>query len=151
MDEPLDAIMNLLRVEQGISPAKLRPSARLLHDLGIDGDDARELFQRLHERFGTDFSGLDWPEFFDSEGIPLWSIIIYLISLILACALTAWLTIAFKIPKWMFWEANIALLLIILFGASRLFPGNPKRPVTIAGLAEVIQNGAWPKDPAKVG
>jgi hypothetical protein len=150
MDDPLDAIINLLRDEQGVSTPKLRPSARLYHDLGITADDACELLQRLHERFGTDFSELDWREYFGPEGIPLSSTIIFLVSLILACALTVCLFIAFKLPKWMFWGANIALLFIILLGANRLFPGMPKRPITIAMLAEVIQNGAWPKDPAKV-
>jgi len=129
MDEPLDTIINMLRDEQGISPAKLRPSARLLHDLGLDGDDAHDFFLRLHERFGTDFTGLDWPEFFNSEGISLNFSIISLVSIISATAMTLSIAIAFKLPNWMFWEVNVAVLLIILFVLNRLFPRKPKRPL----------------------
>lgn len=77
MDDPLTVITDLLHDEHGIPVAKLSPAARLGRDLGVDGDDASDLFQRLHERFGTDFSALNeqWPEFFSqrrrvSPGFP---------------------------------------------------------------------------------
>jgi hypothetical protein len=153
MDEPLNAIVDLLREKHGISPAKLKPSARLWHDLGVDGDDASDLLERLHERFGTDFSQLDWAAFFNSEGMPLQSSIVALASTILAGAVTICIGIAllpFKRSAWLFSLIYVAAFLILIFGANRLFPKKPKRPVTIAGLAEVVQDGAWPRDSAKV-
>lgn len=41
--------------------------SRVFHDLGISGDDALDLFDKLHNEFGTDFSGLQFEEFFPNE------------------------------------------------------------------------------------
>ena len=45
MDDPVEAISTLLREQHGIRQAMLQPSARLAHDLGVDGDDMSELLQ----------------------------------------------------------------------------------------------------------
>ena len=39
----------------------------LFHDLGIAGDDAAELFDKIHEKFGTRFDGLEFSTFFPDE------------------------------------------------------------------------------------
>ena len=47
------------------------PSQRLYHDLKLRGDDAFELFENIAERFGTNFTGRHFPDYFpnESEGI----------------------------------------------------------------------------------
>ncbi len=152
MSDPIGAITELLREEHGIPLAKLHPSARLAHDLGVDGDDASDLFQRLHERFGTDFSALNeqWTQFFNHEGASPRSILIALALMIPSTALTVWIAVGLDL------STNVGGVLgVVVFFASwivlgRRLPGKPKRPVTIEGLADVIRVGAWPDDPTNV-
>ena len=55
----------------GHTSNRLTPETRLLHDLGIDADDAFELFLAFSERFGVDLSTMHWPDYFGSEtGAP---------------------------------------------------------------------------------
>ncbi|MDP5278053.1 hypothetical protein Q9Q95_03890 [Sphingomonas sp. DG1-23] len=152
MTDPLQAITDLLREEHGIPSARLQPWARLGPDLGVDGDDASELLQRLHEAFGTDFSALEeqWTEFFHVEGTSPRAVLCGLLLLIPSIALTLWVAAAFDLPD----AAAPAIGVVTFFASSaglgRLFPGKPKRPVTIEGLADIVRAGAWPADPAKV-
>lgn len=40
---------------------------RILHDLGIGGDDADEVLEPIIEKFGTNFEGFDFTEYFPAE------------------------------------------------------------------------------------
>jgi hypothetical protein len=153
MGDPIIAITDLLREEHGIPLAKLHPSARLGHDLGVDGDDASDLLQRLHERFGTDFSALDeqWTEFFNHEGSSPRSILIAFALLIPSTALTVWIAAVFALSTNMGGAVGVVVFFASWFVLSRVLPNKPKRPVTIGGLADVVRTGAWPTDPEKVG
>ncbi len=42
--------------------------AAIYHDLWLAGDDAGELLDDIHDRFGTDFRGMWFPTYFPSEG-----------------------------------------------------------------------------------
>ncbi len=68
-------VLRLVAEQTGVVPDKIHPSSRLLHDLGMDGDDAVEFFDSLHERFGTDLTHLHehWSEHFGPEGVSCWS------------------------------------------------------------------------------
>jgi hypothetical protein len=44
---------------------------RLFHDLGIAGDDAAELFDKIAEEFGTRLDGLDFAKYFQNESEAL--------------------------------------------------------------------------------
>lgn len=48
--------------------ATLHGETRLVHDLGIMGDDFPELLLEIHRRYGTDFSDLRWTDYAPSEG-----------------------------------------------------------------------------------
>src|SRR5262245_19921421 len=65
-------IIELIAYSAEIVTAKIMSSSRLLDDLGIDGDDAAELFASIHDRFGTDLTLLyaNWDRHFGPEGIP---------------------------------------------------------------------------------
>jgi Protein of unknown function (DUF1493) len=43
-------------------------STRLVQDLRIGGDDAWELLEKIHARFGTSFKDIDFDAFFPDEG-----------------------------------------------------------------------------------
>ncbi len=152
MDDPLEVINDLLRERHGIKQAKLHPSSRLWHDLGVDGDDISDLLQHLHERFGTDFSALNehWTEFFHEEGASLRSILFALLMMIPSTAVTLWIAAVFKLSTGFAGAIGVAMFFAFWIALAWLFPGKPKRPVTIAGLSNVIRAGEWPNDPAKV-
>lgn len=152
MSDPIAAITELLREEHGIPLAKLHPSARLGQDLGVDGDDASDLLHRLHERFGTDFSALDeqWTQFFNHEGVSFRSTLIALALMIPSAALTVWIAVRLDLSTTVGGGLGAAVFFASWIVLGWLLPGKPTRPVTIAGLAEVIRVGAWPDDPANV-
>ena len=152
MDDPLAAITDLLREEHGIAQAKLHPSTKLGHDLGVDGDDVSDLLQHLHERFGTDFSALNehWTEFFHNEGASPRSILIGLLLMVPSTALTVWVADVFSLSTGIAGTIGVATFFTFWVALGWLFPAKPKRPVTIAGLADVIRAGAWPTDPTEV-
>src|SRR5689334_7455628 len=68
-------VIGLLAHERGLPRESLRLSDRLLQDLGMDGDDAVDFFNNLHERFGTDLTQLHqhWSEHFGPEGFSCWN------------------------------------------------------------------------------
>ncbi len=152
MDDPIDAIIELLRDGHGISEAKLLPLARLAQDLGVDGDDVSDLLSRLHERFGTDFSALDeqWTEFFQTEGASLRSIALTFFLLVPTTAVTVAIAAAVQLSTGFAGTLGVIIFFSCWLAIGALFPGKAKRPVTILGLAEVVRVGAWPTDPTNV-
>lgn len=55
----------------GLPPELLSPGVTIRDDLGVDGDDADELFAEFGEKFKVDLSelGRDWSSYFAPEGI----------------------------------------------------------------------------------
>ncbi|UZK66365.1 acyl carrier protein [Sphingomonas sp. M1-B02] len=152
MDDPLAVITDLLHDEHGIPVAKLSPTARLGHDLGVDGDDASDLFQRLHERFGTNFSALNeqWPEFFHNEGGTLRGFLLGLALMVPSTALTVWIATVFDLTTHIGGLVGVVTFFALWLCVGWLLPAKPKRHLTIEGLAQVIRDGAWPNDSTKV-
>ncbi len=153
MSEAMEAIISILHDQHGIPVSKLEPSARIWHDLGVDGDDVTELLNSIHERFGTDFSTLSdqWLEFFNYEGYSPPSCLAGMLLLIPSVALAVWLA-----DKFDFTQHWAGLLTVVFFFASWFalgrifFHGKPKRPLTIAGLAKIVEQGQWPAQPDNV-
>ncbi|WCT73186.1 hypothetical protein PQ455_16425 [Sphingomonas naphthae] len=150
-DDPSVMVRKLLIEGQGVPEGKVTPDARILHDLGVDGDDAGEIFQALHERFGTDFTELtsQWRVFFNAEGASpratLWGI-----TAIIVCGGSAGaLVAALHWPTIVAWGLALALLVGGGWLVSRWF-GRELQPLTVAGLAEIVRAGRWPSDPADV-
>ena len=48
-------------------PADLLPQTRLLHDLGLDADDAEEFLDAFAREFHVDMSGFPFQRYFGSE------------------------------------------------------------------------------------
>jgi acyl carrier protein len=68
-------IIDILADERDLPAERLQLSDRLRQDLGMDGDDAVDFFNGLHERFGTDLTHLheQWSEHFGPEGFSCWT------------------------------------------------------------------------------
>jgi hypothetical protein len=66
-DEILDAVRSMIEPFKGKGVDVSRSTA-IYHDLWIAGDDAGELLDAIHNRFGTDFHGLHFDRYFPNEG-----------------------------------------------------------------------------------
>lgn len=145
------AVRKLLIEDQGVSEARVTPEARILHDLGVDGEDAGEMFQSLHERFGTDFTELhrQWRVFFNTEGASPRAILIGIVATIVCGAGAGVLVAALHWPKFV----GAILTVALLYGTGWLFSrwfGRDLQPLTVSGLAEIVRAGRWPADPSDV-
>ena len=59
----------------GVPVSRLTANTRLLQDMGIDGDDARELMCAFSTEFSVDLAGLSFGKYFNAEpslADPLW-------------------------------------------------------------------------------
>lgn len=149
--DPLATVRKLLIEGQGVPEAKVTPDARILHDLGVDGDDASELFQALHEQFGTDFSELSrqWRVFFNTEGASPRALLLGIPTIIVCGGVAGAFAGALHWPRVVAWGLALALFVGGGWLFSRWF-GRDMQPLTVNGLAEVVQAGRWPANPADV-
>ncbi len=150
-DDLTAAVRKLLIEGQGVPETKVRPHARLLHDLGVDGDDAGEVFQALHAQFGTDFTELNrqWRTFFNTEGASPRAMLCGIPAIIVCGGGAGALVGALHWPK----TIAMVLALTLLVGGGWLFSrwfSRDLRPITVDGLAEIVRVGRWPADPANV-
>ena len=150
-DDPSATVRKLLIEGQGVPETKVTPHARILHDLGVDGDDAGELFQALHTQFGTDFTELErqWRMFFNTEGASPRAMLFGIPAIIVCGGAAGGLVGALHWPK----IIALGLALALLVGGGWLFSrwfGRDMQPLTVTGLAEIVRAGHWPADPADV-
>ena len=61
-------VIHLVSEETGANINKISPETALLHDLGVDGDDADEFIIRFADEFDVDISEFQFEEYFGSEG-----------------------------------------------------------------------------------
>ncbi len=65
---PIEArVIALIAAHAGVARARIGAGTRLLHDLGMDGDDADEFIVRFAETFAVDLAGYDHGAFFGPE------------------------------------------------------------------------------------
>lgn len=150
-DNPTAAVHRLLVDGHGVPARKVTRDARIMHDLGVDGDDAAELFEELHKRFGTDFGALEgqWREFFNTEGASPHAILFGIPAIIIFGAVAGIISAVWHWPK----LVAVLLALLLLVVGSRLLSrcfARELRPLTVRGLAQIVEAGRWPADPGNV-
>ena len=129
-----------LLVAMGLRAERLRPEARLLQDLRVDGDDAAEFFAAIAARFGTDLSALraNWDSHFGAEGLSITAAA----PVALASAATGAIAALAGVPGVLcavpaamggaaVWLAGGAT------GAGRL------RPIRLGEVADAVERGCW--------
>ena len=151
IESPSEALSRLLTEKHGVPASDVKNEARIVHDLGVDGDDVAELLNDLQAAFGTDLSALaeQWPTFFNTEGASPLAILIGIPAIIL-CGSVAGVVIAL-----LQWPKFLALVLALAFfvgggWAWSRWIGKGLQPVTVGGLVEIVQAGKWPDDPINV-
>ena len=69
--ELFERVRRLVARETGVRPERIRPESTLFGDLGVDGDDADELFEAFAAEFRVDLGPLQLSRHFGGEGIAL--------------------------------------------------------------------------------
>ena len=67
-DDLENRIISLVAEERKEDPRKMTANTRLLEDLGMDGDDAVEFFEKYEVMFEVDLTKIKWARHFGPEG-----------------------------------------------------------------------------------
>jgi hypothetical protein len=119
---------------------KLTTNTRLAQDLGMDGNDAVEFFEKFAQEFSVDLYQLrvHWNQHFAREGISLGA----MVAIALCVTAGFWLRDAIGVlPPWAWGIALIATAAL----SHRRFAKDNMSPVTIGDLAESVRLGRWSK------
>lgn len=138
-------VMDLVAHERGLPREKVHLSDRLLQDLGMDGDDAVDFFNSVHERFGTDLTHLHehWSEHFGPEGFSCWNGLVIIPAAVIGgvVAGVAGLSTAWGLA------ITVALLAAWLWVMWRWGPPDRMVPITVGEVVASVEAGAWPSRP----
>jgi acyl carrier protein len=145
MTELEDRIIKFAAEEQGMKSEGIELSSRLSDDLGMDGDDAVDFFEKFGKKFSVDLELLwqHWRRHFGPEfsGPSLGAIVLIVACVILGDLLHR----AFnRIPGW---AAMIALIVGAVWTYNRFFADrNPNViPVTVGDLVDAAKARKWVK------
>ena len=140
---PIEAeIVGLIAHERGLPSHKVTLSSRLLHDLGMDGDDAVEFFREFEERYDADLATLyeHWDRHFGPEGLgsPT-TFLVMLVLLFLPLPL-----IPLGISPALVWGAEIAAVLLWHWPVKQWPLKDKTIPVTVEDVIVAAETKRWP-------
>ena len=144
MTELASYILQFVAEETGCNPSRLSLDSRLLHDLGMDGDDANEFFQKFEKTYKVDLAPLyqQWDQYFGPEpsfsSVPLGGMIAIVAAVLLGDVLNR---IYNPIPGWAWMIALLAAATVV---HAKFFtePVNLK-PITIRELVDAASRHTW--------
>ena len=62
-----DEVVGMVAAAAALEPGAIQPEMRLLHDLGLFGDDAEELLASIQARFRIDLTQFEFDRYFYGE------------------------------------------------------------------------------------
>ena len=139
----VEDVIQLVAEERGLAPEKVNLNSRLLHDLGMDGDDAVEFFEEFEKRYGPDLTPLyeHWNQHFGPEGCgpsPVGCVVLFALL---------WLPLLFMpfgiSPYWV-WGVEIAALLLWLWPLRQWPLKDETIAVTVQDLVNAAETKRWP-------
>jgi hypothetical protein len=135
-------VLEMLANERGLSTAKIDGSARLLQDLGMDGDDAVDFFVSLQDRFGTDLTALHerWNDHFGPEGFSCWNGLVIMPAAVIGGVAAGLLDLGAVGGI----AITVALLVFWLWVMKACGPPNRMQPITVAQVIAAVEAGTWP-------
>ena len=111
----------------------------------MDGDDAVDFFNSVHEQFGTDLTHLHehWNDHFGPEGCSCW----YGLAIIPAAVIGG--AVAGTTGQSALWGFVIAaaLLAAALWASRRWGLSDRTVPITVGEVVAAIEAGTWPNRP----
>lgn len=138
-------IIYLIAHERGLPRERVHLSDRLLHDLGMDGYDAVDFFNSVHERFRTDLTHLHehWSEHFGPEGLSCW----YGLAIIPAAVIGGAVAGTSGLSAFWGFVITVTLLAAALWASRRWGPADRTVPITVGEVVAANEVGAWPGRP----
>ena len=129
--------------QTGVAREKLSLESRLSFDLGIEGDDAVELFDGFKREFEVDVSELHlyWDSYFAPEGIS-WVTAVFvgapviLVAIVLSKFFPKW-------PDWLSLPVGATIGFAGVFGWTALMRRPGPNEITIGELIEAAQTGRF--------
>tara|TARA_Y100000815_G_scaffold240890_1_gene236670 strand:- start:55 stop:396 length:342 start_codon:yes stop_codon:yes gene_type:complete len=111
----------------------------------MDGDDAVDFFNSVHERFGTDLTHLHehWSEHFGPEGLSCW----YGLAIIPAAVIGGAVAGTSGLSAFGGFVITVALLAAALWASRRWGPADRTVPITVGEVVAAVEVGAWPSRP----
>jgi hypothetical protein len=133
-------VIQLVAEAAEVKPEKVHLTARLLHDLGMDGDVAVDFFARVQERFGTDLTNLHsrWREHFGQEGLSWAAGVIFIPAAVIGGAVGR---IAGPVAGT---ATAVASLVVSIWALPKLGLADAITPITVAEVVSAVEAGAWP-------
>ena len=129
--------------EIGMSREEVRLDSRLLHDLGMDGDDAIEFFEKFSETFHVelDVLGNNWERHFGPEGLhPAYIAFIAFVGV--AVGIAGLLHEAVQIVP--IWAWCIPLVPAAIWSCVKTVGVDPRiMPITVQDLVDAAIAGKW--------
>jgi hypothetical protein len=65
--DPEDCVLNVIARRTGLDASRISMESRLLHDLGLNGDDATEAIQEISDKCSINIEGFDATQYFCGE------------------------------------------------------------------------------------
>lgn len=133
-------VIQLLAEAAGVNPEKVSLTTRLLDDLGMDGDDAVDFFNRVHELFGTDLTNLysRWREHFGPEGLSCAAGLVFIPAAAIGGVVAS---IAGPVAGT---ATAVASLVASIWALPKLGLAEAMTPITVAEVVSAVEAGSWP-------
>jgi acyl carrier protein len=126
----------------GVKPRKVTLDSRLNLDLGVDGDDAVEFYNKFKQRFAVDFENLllHWDQHFAPEGGPGFGFAV----LVIACSIgfDIWHWYVRPLPLWVWFLCLIALPTALIFRRVHR-QGTHDSGVSVQDLVDAAEAHRW--------
>ena len=75
MNDIFNRIVTMIELETSYPKDKISRMTNIHLDIGVDGDDAEELFYKYSEQFDVDMSSFEFYRYFNNEGFDSISIL----------------------------------------------------------------------------
>ena len=143
-----ERVLAFVSEQTGVKGEELRPETTLSQDLGVEGDDAVEFFEKFRTKFAVDLRelGRDWSFYFCPEGLPIsTALIVFVPAIPIALAL---IKIFPRVPDGLWFIAAFVfwMSLVVFWGNWRERNAIVKRPqVTVQDLIDCAHSGIWTK------
>jgi acyl carrier protein len=133
-------VVELVAEHGEVQIAKVLPTTRILDDLGIDADDAVELFQAIRDRFGTDLTHLDerWDDHFGPEGLGCGAA-----ALLFGPALLIGMPVAIITNIWVGFLVATLSVIASFWIVPHLGLGKDMKPITVAQIVRAVESESW--------
>jgi acyl carrier protein len=139
MDALEERVIAFVAHERNIRPETISLTDRINLDLGLDGDDAVEFFEKFGKEFSVNLKPLGhaWHEHFGSEGGLFWLGFVCFVLFAIGFAIH-W------IVNWIpVWAAGISLIVVWVWPL-RCWPiRKTLTPVTVQDLVNAACTGSW--------